>query len=209
MKCCAIGVCLDKARQVWSGLSKKEVAEKVIRICYETDVDLGYRTTKPSEAECLQGYGRIAPLAAYKKVTDGEEPRFGNLEVFVTQKVDSAPVEEATVFLKEMDLYESTDKQGRAFFAQLKPREYTVSAGKQGYITQTKTVTVEAGVTTTLRFALQKEEQQVPPKLKITIEGATRILIDEDADKEYEAKRKVEVLPVDASFLSLRESDCD
>jgi len=199
MKCCAIGVCLDKARQVWSGLSKKEVAEKVIRICYETDVDLGYKTTKPAEAKCLQGYGRINPLEARRKIVGNDEPRKGRVTGKVTEKATGQAIGKARVLLDDRSTF--TDPDGRYLFVNVEPQEHKLTCEASGYKPKSAYVVVDEGETVTWDFQLEKE-QPLPSKLKVTIEGATRILIDEDADKEYEAKKKVEVLPVDASFYS-------
>jgi hypothetical protein len=85
---------------------------------------------------------------------------FGSLTGKVIDNATQAPIAGATVTLSD-GLIRTTDLNGNFSFAIVSNGIYTLSVSALGYMTQTKSVTITPGHTTTILFALTRPGQRL------------------------------------------------
>lgn len=101
-------------------------------------------------AECLglddwdQGEGLVRADLAVKAVADLQPPATGNIGGTVKDK-DGGTIEGATVVVEETDLSATTGSDGNYLLQEVPTGDQDVTASADGYVSQTATVTVEAG----------------------------------------------------------------
>lgn len=175
-----IGVCLDAAYRKWPSLSKTEIAEKVIALCYSVGVDLGYY---PDEAKCLQGYGRINPLTAYRKIVDSEEPKLNQIYGAVRDKPTGEIIAGALVSLGAKS--QVADGHGTYRFTEVDDGEYLLSAQGLKHQKSSRTIYVSGGKEFREDFELLPITEEKPLLVEIAVDG-TRL-------EDHEAKQSIQI----------------
>src|SRR3989339_1123342 len=90
----------------------------------------------------------LAGLLIYTACKKKEDvPLVGNIEGIVTNSQTSQPIQGAVVNLSPLNSSTGTGADGKYNYKDLDPKEYTIQVQKDGFVTNTKTVTVIAGQT--------------------------------------------------------------
>lgn len=74
-------------------------------------------------------------------------PIIGDIDGIVTDAETNQPIQGANVNLSPLNASTTTGTDGKYSFKDLDPKEYTIQVQKDGYVTNTKTITVVAGQT--------------------------------------------------------------
>lgn len=120
--------------------------------------------TATSSAPSYSSASQSVTVAAGQKATIGfrlvSVAAFGSLTGRVVDSATRAPIAGATVTLSD-GLIRTTDLSGNFSFAIVLNGTYTVTVSALGYVTQTKSVTVTPGHTTTVLFLLTHPGQRL------------------------------------------------
>ncbi len=100
------------------------------------------------------GWGLLDAYTAVQAVGSIEPELAGAIAGTVTEAGTNAPIEGVLVAVVETGLSAETDSQGAYSIEDLSPDTYEVTASAEGYVSATKTVTVEDGQTADADFAL-------------------------------------------------------
>jgi len=190
LKAAQMGCLIHLARRLFPTLTKNEIADKVIAIAYRTDLDLGYASSgkyTPEEEQCLQGYGRIQIGAAYESLMkeEPEEPKYGAVvgEVYESGNYDQK-ITGAALTLDGRTT--NSNLNGLYGFSLVEQGSYSLRCDAEGYEPARFGVTVIAGKTTTVDFALRKKTTEETPLLVL-------MQRDDGSVEHFEAQRKVRI----------------
>ena len=152
----------------WTNWNVPDTPEKVYEALKATAVDLG-----PQGQDTEYGWGRIDAYQAVEYALEnyggggggGQQPQTGVIEGTVTDASTGQPIAGATVTVGSV-ASTTTDSQGH-YSVEVEPGTYTVTASADGYQSQSQTVTVQAGETVTVNFALQPAQSSGPAKVAV------------------------------------------
>ena len=103
-----------------------------------------------------------------------EPEQYGNIIGIVFEEGTNNPIQGATLVLSPTGTTKTTGSDGKFEYKNLVGKEYTLQASKEGYITNTKTVTVSAGEDTKADISL------TPVILAPTLSTANPVIVSSD-----------------------------
>lgn len=92
-------------------------------------------------------FGIISVFYSSCKKDEENLPLYGEIEGIVTHSQTGQPVQGVVVSISPSNESTGTGVDGKFNFSELDPKEYTIQAQKEGFVTNTKSVTVIAGKT--------------------------------------------------------------